>query len=115
MVGVDVSPTGIQQMLADAQKDGLAVAGVVADIVEYEPDGMFDVVVLDRVLHMLPEDEAKTAVLHTAVAHLNPNGFILIADEPKNMPLFLDFFDSHAANWQFNTKKKNMIFIQKVS
>ena len=115
VVGVDVSPTGIEQMLADAQKDGLAVEGVVADIVAYMPDGMFDVVVLDRVLHMLKEDEAKTAVLHTAAIHLNPNGFILIADEPKNASLFFDFFDSHAANWQFATKKKNMIFVQKVT
>lgn len=114
VVGVELSPTGVQQMLEDAKEEELAVDGVVADIVVYEPEGLFDVVVLDRVLHMLQEDAVKTAVLAKSAAHLKPNGFILIADEPKNQPLFHNFFDNHADKWQLQTKKKNMIFAQKI-
>jgi len=35
----------------------------VADIVGFEPEGVFDVVLLDRVLHMLDDDAARTAVV----------------------------------------------------
>jgi 2-polyprenyl-3-methyl-5-hydroxy-6-metoxy-1,4-benzoquinol methylase len=45
--GVDASSTGIAQMLEDAQRQKLDVRGVVADIVEYEPAGNYDVVILD--------------------------------------------------------------------
>lgn len=115
VVGVELAPTGVQHMLEDARSEGLPVDGVVADIVTYGPQGMFDVVVLDRVLHMLKEDEAKTAVLAKSAAHLNPNGFILIADESKNQPLFHKFFENHVDNWQLQSKKKTILFAQKVA
>ncbi len=115
VVGVDVAPTGIEQMLSDAQEEALRVEGVVADIVDYEPEGLFDVIVLDRVLHMLQEDGVKTAVLAKSAAHLNQNGFILIADESKNKPLFHKFFDNHIENWQFTTSKKGILFAQKIA
>ena len=59
VVGVDLSALGITQMQARAEKEGLSVVGVVADIVAFEPDQSFEVVVLDRVLHMLPDDDTR--------------------------------------------------------
>ena len=59
VVGVDLSPTGIAQMVADGEAEGLNVEGVVADIVRYEPEGMFDLILFDRVLHMLANDEVE--------------------------------------------------------
>ena len=35
VVGVDLSPTGIRQMLEDARAEGLQVAGVVADVIGF--------------------------------------------------------------------------------
>jgi 2-polyprenyl-3-methyl-5-hydroxy-6-metoxy-1,4-benzoquinol methylase len=52
VVAVDISPTGIGQILAAAQRENLSIEGVVADLTMYCPNGQFDVVVLDRVVHM---------------------------------------------------------------
>jgi hypothetical protein len=43
-------------MLEDAAEEGLDIGGIAADIVHFEPDRIFDVVILDRVLHMLKND-----------------------------------------------------------
>lgn len=113
VVGVDLAETGIAQMLEDARKEGLEVEGVVADIAGYQPDGEFDVIVLDRVLHMLPDNSHRTAVLETACRHTRPGGFILIADTPKNKPALAKFFKDRADGWEKRLDDKGFLFFQR--
>ncbi len=84
VVGVDVSAVGIRQMRAAAKAEGLDVEGIVADICTYQPDEFFDVVILDRVLHMLPGD-ARIPMLETAMEAVAPGGHLLVAEGPKGM------------------------------
>ena len=86
VVGVDLSATGISQLVADAEKENLEINGIVADITEYEPDEIFDVVVIDRTLHMLPEETERLKVLDTLTSHVAEHGYVLIADEKNNLP-----------------------------
>ena len=111
--GVDTSSTGIAQMLEDAQRQKLDVRGVVADIVEYEPAGNYDVVILDRVLHMLKGDGDRLAVLEKARASTKSGGFVLIADTPKNLPLIRRFFEAETDGWAKVRDRKGFIFLQK--
>lgn len=113
VLGVDVSATGIAQMLAAAREEGLAVSGVVADIVEFEPEGPYDVVLLDRVLHMLPDDDTRFAVLEKACRHTSPGGFILIADTPKNMGALQRFFQTRHPRWEMRLADKGCLFVQR--
>lgn len=84
VVGVDVSSVGIEQMRAVAKAEGLAVEGVVADICTYEPDQRFDVVILDRVLHMLAAED-RIPMLEAAMGAVAPGGHLLVAEGPKGM------------------------------
>ena len=84
VVGVDVSSVGIRQMRAVAKAEGLDVEGVVADISTYEPDQRFDVVILDRVLHMLAA-ENRIPTLATAMGAVARGGHLLVAEGPKGM------------------------------
>lgn len=84
VVGVDVSSVGIRQMRQAAESEDLDVEGVVADICTYRPAQRFDVVILDRVLHMLPTD-ARAAVLATAMDAVTAGGHLLVAEGPKGM------------------------------
>ena len=84
VVGVDLSSVGIEQMRGVAEAEGLAVEGVVADIRTYEPDEPFDVVLLDRVLHMLAADD-RGPMLNTAMGAVAPDGHLLVAEGPKGM------------------------------
>jgi 2-polyprenyl-3-methyl-5-hydroxy-6-metoxy-1,4-benzoquinol methylase len=113
VLGVDLSETGIAQMLAEATKEGLNVKGIVADIVEFEPPEEYDVILLDRVLHMLPGNDDRINVLETVCHHTKPGGFILIADTPKNHGLLLQFFASKQSQWKQLMAKKGFLFLQR--
>ncbi|MEZ4436572.1 MAG: class I SAM-dependent methyltransferase [bacterium] len=84
VVGVDVSVVGINQMLEAARAEGLAVQGVVDDICTWLPDRLFDIVVLDRVLHMLPAP-ARVPLLEKAMEAVTPGGHLLVAEGPRGM------------------------------
>ena len=99
-------------MVADAQKENLNVTGVVADIVAYEPGRDFDVIILDRVLHMLADDGERTAVLTKACAHTKPGGFILIADTPKHKAFLKAFFEGLGQDWQLFWRRKNFLVMR---
>ena len=63
VLGVDTAQTGIEQMLEEAESEKLAVDGVIADITNYEAPDLYNIVVIDRVLHMLQNDEIRNAAL----------------------------------------------------
>ena len=73
VVGVDLSPNGIAAMLASAEKDNLPVEGIVADIADFTPDGVFDVIVIDRTLHMLSSAD-RQRVLSELLNHVQVFG-----------------------------------------
>lgn len=71
VLGIDISKTGIRQMLEDARREDLEIVGVVADIAEYEIGESYDVVILDRVLHLF-EENARIRVLRRALPQVDP-------------------------------------------
>jgi SAM-dependent methyltransferase len=73
LVGVDISGTAI----ATASSRGFPKAVFVqADINQYEPDGLFDAVVLNEVIYYTPE---PLPVLHRVVRALKPGGVLIIS------------------------------------
>ena len=113
VLGVDISRTGVSQMLKEAEQEGLDVHSVVADVVEYQPSGQFDVIILDRVLHMLSDDDDRLAVLEKASAATAQGGYVLIADTPKHQPLIRSFFSEQPDGWTKVKDRKGFIFVQK--
>lgn len=82
---VDISPTGLAQLAEDA--GGLAVTTEVADLNAYQPEGPFDVILIDRTLHMVGVPLALDAIGRLATT-LAPSGEIYIIDEKSNVPAF---------------------------
>lgn len=112
VVGVDLSPNGIAALTRAAKAQGLAIEGVVADVVDYRPEGRFDVVVIDRTLHML-DAVPRHAVLAGLLAHVLPGGWVLIADEPSNMDGLRAVFASDGAVWTPQTSKNGILFMER--
>lgn len=112
VVGVDLSPNGIAGMTAAAEADGLPIEGIVADLEEFEPEGVFDVVLCDRTLHML-EREARNTVLARLLDHVAGAGWILIADERSNLPDFEAVLRGHAVHWQIEKLAKGYLFARR--
>lgn len=84
VVGVDSSSVGIGQLLEVARAEGLDLQCEVADLRTYHPDRRFEVVILDRVLHMLPEED-RLALLARAMEAVEPGAHLLVAEGPKGL------------------------------
>ena len=112
VLGIDSSQTGIRQMLEDAEAEGLDVEGIVADLAGYVIEGSYDVVVFDRVLHMLDED-SRFSVLRQALQHVSPDGFVLIADVPSNKPSLRGVFAEDTRKWSAVLDKKGFLFMRR--
>jgi len=116
VTGVDISATGVKQMLTFAAANKLPIAGVVADIREYRAEGRFDIIILDRTLHMLSNPDDRLGVIARCAGWLAKSGYLLIADEPSNIRAFADWIDADSHKWQVISKlKPGFYFVQLVS
>lgn len=85
VVAFDPSPTGVAQMAAEAKTSGLNLAAHVADAETFEPAEAFDLVLFDRILHMMPPVPRLAAFARLAEA-VSPGGYIVVLDEGGNIP-----------------------------
>ncbi len=114
VVGVDLSPNGIRDMQTVAEREGLAIEGIVADLVTFHPDGVFDVVVIDRTLHMLSQAD-QCAVLKVLLDHVDVKGWVLISDEKSNISGFRDVIAAHESDWCTEHANAGNLFVRRSS
>lgn len=112
VVGVDLSSNGIRDLVLAANKENLAIEGIAANITTFKPEGVFDVVLIDRTLHMLPETD-QIEVLERLIGLVPKRGWVLIADERSNMPRFKGVFDTHIATWSIKHDARSVLFLQR--
>lgn len=112
VLGIDLSPSGIRDLNTAAREEGLDVSGIVADITGYEPDGTFDVVLIDRTLHMLDEPDRLTG-LGRLLDHVGPGGWCLIADEGRNIAGFKRVAASRGEDWEIVKERRGCLFLRR--
>jgi SAM-dependent methyltransferase len=113
VIGVDLSEIGIRQMTDDARAEGLDVTGVVGDVLDYKSRRKFDVVILDRVLHLLLDDGERDAALRLAARLTAKGGHLLIADTPKHRKQIHGFFETRPQAWTVTKQSKNFSFARR--
>ncbi len=113
VTGVDLSPNGIADLMRAGQEQGLRIKGVVADITAYEPDGPFDVILVDRTLHMLPLSP-RLDVLGRLIDHVAVGGWLLIVDEPSNIEAFQAVIAEHRFDFETERHQRGYLFVQRV-
>lgn len=111
VLGVDSSPHGIADLNEASNRLQLPMRGVVGDITSYKPEQSFDVLLFDRVLHMLDETDRLT-VLRTYLGHLNPSGFCVIIDERPNLAAMKEVLFQRAPNWDVQFERAGNIIAQ---
>ena len=112
VVGVDISQNGIRDLGDVAARENLPIEGVVADIVSYEPKGIFDVVLIDRTLHMLARQD-RLSVLEKLLDHVDRQGWVLIADETSNIKDFKSVVSEHPAVWHTDLARRGNLFLRR--
>ena len=112
VVGVDISPSGIIGLETATAAERLDIEGFVADIRSFKPAGAFDVVLIDRTLHMLSETD-RLDVLEGLLGHVAENGYVLIADERSNLPAIKTVIAQSGENWKSVHEKGGYLFLQR--
>ncbi|WP_422376777.1 class I SAM-dependent methyltransferase [Roseibium sp.] len=112
VTGVDLSSSGIEQLGADAVRENLPIRGVVADLEHYAPEEDFDIVLIDRTLHMLDEP-VRLDLLKRLLPAVKAGGWLLIADEKSNIAGFQNVLDDHSANWVPVLAKRGYLFVKR--
>lgn len=112
VLGVDLSANGIRDLNAAAKREGLSVEGVVANICTFEPDSCFDILLLDRTLHMLPAHE-HLMVLEKLLGAVTTGGQVLIADEARNIPGMKQCVLQHVGGWEIVLERGGYLFAQR--
>lgn len=109
VVGVDLSKVGLEQLRLQADRERLSIEVHCADVVEFRTRRRFDVVILDRVLHLLPTDQERRQALENACRHARKHGVILIVDDPKHSNLIGGYFDERP-EWDAFKRSKQFLF-----
>ncbi len=99
VLGVDLSRIGVDQMLEQARAESLDVEGRLADVSHFRSRRRFDVVLLDRVLHLLLTDDERREMLARLDRLTRVGGFVLIADTASHRSLIRDHFDARPDEW----------------
>lgn len=85
---------------------------MVSDIRDFESNTRFDVIVLDRTLHML--DETERGAAFTRLLKLTRRGsHVLIADEPSNIPALKSALDQSSWGWTATLERRGFLFVQR--
>lgn len=112
VTGVDLSKNGIRDLLHAAAREDLAVEGTVADITTYMPEGTFDIILIDRTLHMLSPGPRHLVLLRLC-DHVAAHGWLLIEDESANIDGFKRVLTDHPALWAPEVSKRGTLFMRR--
>lgn len=113
VTGVDISPHGIRDLTEAASSENLDIEGHAADIVSFVPEGLFDVILIDRTLHMLPEKE-RLEVLERLIGFVPKGGWVLIADERVNIKGFKNVIAASAEVWTTELEAGGNLFLRRM-
>jgi len=112
VVAIDSSPSGIRDLRKDADAEGLSITAYVIDIREFKSRKRFDIILIDRTLHMLPMDDSVT-LLGKLLKLSKSGGHVLIADEQSNLPSFKSVIEASNWNWATTLNRHGFLFIHR--
>jgi len=112
VTAIDLSPSGIADLQKDAEAEGLPILARVVDIRTYTSRKRFDVIVIDRTLHMLARNE-RLATLGNLLGLSKRGTHVLVADERSNLPAFREKFRTSRSNWTTKLDRRGFLFVQR--
>jgi tellurite methyltransferase len=109
VVAIDISSSGTLDLKAGAVSQGLCIDTEIVDIRSFHSAGRFDVIVLDRTLHMI-EEGGRTSVLGSLLGLTKTGSHVLIADERSNISAFKSVFERSPWKWSVTLERGGFFF-----
>ena len=88
--------------------------GVFAGIIDFDVDDVYDVVLIDRLLHILQRDKIRKVVLEKFSSTVCCDGYYWVVDTLKNHTLICHYFKSLKQDWKILKNKKGFLFFHKI-
>ena len=86
----------------------------IAGIIDVDVDDVYNVVLIERLLHILQRDKIRKAVLEKYSSTVCCNGYYWIVDTLKNHRLICNYFKSFKQDWEIIKNKKGFLFSHKI-
>ena len=67
VTGVDISKTGVNQMILEASRLNLNIKGEIGDVYTYDGIKSYDFILLDSMLHFYPKDKIKESTFYNKI------------------------------------------------
>ena len=112
VTAIDISPSGIRDLRNDASAEGLSIHAEVVDVRNFRSGVRFDVIVVDRTLHMLGVTD-RVKALRTLLDMTKKSGHFLIADEKSNIPAFKEIFQNSRWDWTPSLEQRGYLFVNR--
>lgn len=113
VIAVDVSKVGINQLNKKIKSNKLSIETVLSDIVNFKTRKRFDFIIIDRVLHILPNFKERKIVLDRSISYLKKGGSLLIADTAKNILAIKKYISENHISLDLVYSTKSYIFYSK--
>jgi len=112
VTAIDHSPSGIRDLDNDAAAENLSIQTEVIEIRDFQSDSIYDVIVIDRTLHMLDLRD-RQQVLANLLASTRSGSYILLADEKSNIPQFVDILEKSKWSWITALQHRGFLFVER--
>ncbi|MFC2013255.1 class I SAM-dependent methyltransferase [Chloroflexota bacterium] len=100
VTAVDSSSIGIEQMLSEAERRGLRLSGIVADVLKLKLQDKFDIVLFDMLLHSFKKEQQSEILMNYSVT-LNKKGlFCIIYPDDMSTDHFMNILASLPCQWK---------------
>jgi len=114
VTAIDISEVGLRDLELEAQEKGLAIQCILDSAETYAPTEPFDVLLLDRTLHML-SPKHRIMCFKRLIGYVKSNGYVVLADELTNLPALEQIIDADVNNWSVLYKHKGFWFWHRVN
>lgn len=114
VTAVDISEVGLRDLELEAQEKGLNIQCVLDSAETYVPTDPFDILLLDRTLHML-STKNRTKCFKRLIGYVKSNGYVVVADELSNLPALEQIIDADTNNWSVLYKHNGFRFWRRVN
>ncbi|MCP4145425.1 MAG: methyltransferase domain-containing protein [bacterium] len=113
VVAVDRTLRRIRDLTAMVKQERLNISVEIGNIGSFEPDGTFDVVLIDRSLLPLREYD-RLMLFNKLVDHVHVGGWMLIEEGKGDLENFRQILNTHEARWMIDKLEQGYLFASRL-
>jgi tellurite methyltransferase len=113
VVAVDRSLKGIRDLDAVAKQEKLNISVEIGNIDSFNPDDIFDVILVDRSFLPLTEYD-RLRIFNKLIDHVHVGGWMLIEEGKGDLEYFRQILNTHEVRWIIDKLEEGYLFASRL-